>query len=289
MDLNRFKIQPGQPISLAHRQTTYEEASCTRDDLLERMEQNIKEITELQQKLLSEEKEGIIFALQAMDAAGKDEAERYFFSRLSTQGLKTSNFSKPTEKEKMHDYLWRVAPSMPMRGTIGVFNRSHYESVIGSRINETYLEDPLPDHARDGDIWQKRYKHIRNFEDYLFDNGFYMIKIYLHISKDVQKERLLKRMEDSDHQWEFSFSDIDDRKKWDEHMTVFQETFKETSTDKAPWYVIPADDGDIGRYLISEILLDLLRRINPQYPKLSDEEKERYDETISKLKNGDYD
>lgn len=289
MDLNRFRIDTHQSVSLAHRSTEYHDSERTREELLEQLEKNVEEIKELQQRLMSEEREGLIFALQALDAAGKDEAERYLFSRLSTQGLRTSSFSKPSQDEKKHDYLWRVAPLMPMRGEIGVFNRSHYEEVIGNRINKSYIEDPLPEHARQGDIWEKRYKHIRNFEEYLYDNGFYMIKIYLHVSKDVQKERLLERLEDSNHQWEFSFSDLDDRERWDEYMEIFEETFHETSTEKAPWYIIPADDGDVGRYLMSEILLHKLKEIDPHFPTPLLEEKHRFEDAARKLRNGYYD
>lgn len=289
MDLSRFRIDENQSVSLAHRSTEYHETERTREEMLKQLDKNIEEIQEHQQRLMSQEREGLIFALQALDAAGKDEAERYLFSRLSSQGLRTSSFGKPSEEEKKHDYLWRVTPMMPSRGEIGVFNRSHYEEVIGNRINESYLENPLPEHALKGNIWQKRYKHIRNYEDYLFDNGFYMMKIYLHVSKDVQKERLLERMEDPNHQWEFSFSDLEDRERWDEYMSIFEETFQHTSTERSPWYIIPADDGDIGRYLISEILLFKLRKINPQYPTLSPEDKRRFQAEAKKLRNGEYD
>lgn len=289
INLDRFKVKPMQTISLSHRNTEIDLNFKNHQALLNAIDENCERLNEWQQKLLAEEKRGLIFALQAMDAAGKDEAERFLFSKLSSQALKTSSFQEPSEEELRHDYLWRFAPAMPKRGEIGVFNRSHYEQVIGNRVQESYLEEKLPDHALNENLWQQRYKHIRNFEEYLADNGFYMIKIYFHISKETQKERLLERMEDPDHQWEFSMSDLEDREKWDAFMSVFEETFSQTSTDIAPWYIIPADNGDIGRYILSEILLSKFEEMDPQFPTLSKKERDQIEEAAQKLRDGYYD
>ncbi|MGX7091679.1 PPK2 family polyphosphate kinase [Hutsoniella sourekii] len=290
MDLKRFMVEPGQAINLAQRQTKWEASPFqSSQEVLEAIDTNMEEIKELQQKLMAQETEALIFALQALDAAGKDEAERYLFSQLSSQGLRTTAMKKPTSEDLKHDYLWRLGPAMPERGEIAVFNRSHYEEVIGARMHQSYQDQNLPDQAVGGHMWQQRFKHINHFEDYLYDNGFYMIKIYLHISKEVQKDRLLQRMEDPDHLWEFSMSDLDDRAKWDEYMDYFQETFSQTSTERAPWYIIPADDGDLGRYIISEILLDKLRSLDLSYPEVSSEYKQEIQEAADKLRQGDYD
>lgn len=289
LDIDSFKIKPLQTIRLSERDTDIDLGFSSQEELQKAIDKNCRVLNEWQQKLMAEEKRGLIFALQAMDAAGKDEAIRFLFSRLSSQALKTVSFNKPSKQDLLHDYLWRLAPLMPERGEIGVFNRSHYEQVIGNRIHETYLEEKLPDHALEGDLWKKRYKHIRNFEEYLADNGFYMIKIYFHISKETQKERLLERMEDPNHHWEFSMSDLDDRAVWDEHMSYFEETFTHTSTEGAPWFVIPADNGDVGRYILSEILLHKLEQMNPQYPQLSNEEQEELKEAAQRLRDGEYD
>lgn len=289
VDINKYKVEPGQSVKLSQRDTRVEDGFVSREELRKAIDENGEELNELQQALMAEGIHGVVFALQALDAAGKDEAERYLFSRLSSQGLRTTSLSKPNDEELAHDYLWRLGPALPKRGEIGVLNRSHYEEVIGARINEAYKDEPLPVQAVSSDMWQKRFKHINNFEEYLFDNGFYMIKLYLHVSKEVQKDRLLERMEDPKLNWEFSFSDLEDRSKWNEQMEVFEDALEHTSTEKAPWFVIPADDGEYGRYLISKILLTILQEINPQRPELSKDTKEKLQREAEKLRNGKYD
>lgn len=280
----------GEPVHISHYRTHAHLNEMNDGQIAEKLERNIEKLKEYQQKLMAEDTQAIIFVLQALDAAGKDEAERYFFSSLSSQALKTTSFKKPSEEEKKHDYLWRLHDAMPERGMIGVFNRSHYENVISERIHNNLADFPLPEEIKNDDaIWQKRFKHIRNYEEYLADNGFHMIKIYLNVSKDIQKERLLERLENSERNWEFSFSDLEDRELWDEHMTVFEETFQTTSTDKAPWYIIPADHEEEAHYIISEIFLEKFKQLNPEYPTLSDEEKEKFDKAIKDLKTGKYD
>lgn len=288
VNIEQFRVNKQESVNLRER-LTYINHNFTSAQIKEKVDHNFRTIDQLQQKLMAEEKEALIFALQALDAAGKDEAERYVFSKLSAQGLRTSSFSKPNSTELRHDYLWRLASAMPERGEIAVFNRSHYEEVIGARINQSHLEAPLPEHAKIDDIWQMRYRQINHFEQYLYENGFYMVKIFLHISKEIQKKRLLERIEDPNHQWEFSFSDLEDRERWQDHMCVFEECFSATSTKYAPWYIIPADDGDYGRWLISEILLDKLTDINPEFPKVSNKEKEKLAQAAEKLRNGDFD
>lgn len=290
VDIEQFKVKPGEEVSLADFPTQPNLDKIDDSEINEKLDQNTEQLIEWQQKLMAEQTRGLIFVLQALDAAGKDEAERYLFSRLSPQALHTTSFDKPNEEEKNHDYLWRLNEAMPERGVIAVFNRSHYEDLIAARVYDSIKDNPLPEDVKnDPDIWQKRFKHVDNFEDYLADNGFYMIKIYLHVSKDIQKERLLERMEVPDKNWEFSFSDLTDRENWNEQMEVFEDTFQHTSTDSAPWYVIPADHGAYGRLVISEILLNKLEELNPKYPETSDEEKEKIKEAAEDLRAGKYD
>lgn len=208
----------------------------------------------------------------------RDEAVRYLFSRLSSQALRTRVFKQPTEENLKHDYLWRLHAAMPERG------------VIAARVFNTVQDEPLPDYIKnDTDIWQKRFKHVNDFENFLAENGFYTVKVYLHISKDIQKERLLDRIENPDKNWEFSFSDLTDREHWHEHMEAFEDTFQHTSTDVSPWFVIPANHGDYGRLIISEILLDKLQELNPQFPMPSDDEKVKMKEAAKELREGKYD
>lgn len=290
IDVEQFKVKPGEPTCLEDFPTKPDLSHTNDTEINEKLDENTAPLVELQQKLMAEQTRGLIFVLQALDAAGKDEAIRYLFSRLSTQALHTASFDQPSEEEKNHDYLWRLHDAMPERGVIAVFNRSHYEDLVAARIYDSIKENPLPDEIKnDPEIWQKRFKHVKSFEEYLADNGFYMIKIYLHVSKETQKERLLDRLENPDKNWEFSFSDLTDREKWEEQMDVFADTFQHTSTDSAPWYVVPADHGDYGRLVISEILLNKLEELNPKYPKISDEEKEKMEKVAEELRAGKYD
>jgi PPK2 family polyphosphate:nucleotide phosphotransferase len=290
VDIDQFKVKPEKQDKLEDFTTKPPLDEIDDSAIDKKLDQNTEQLIEWQQKLMAEQTRGLIFVLQALDAAGKDEAERYLFSRLSTQALHTTSIDQPSEEEKNHDYLWRLHEAMPERGVIAVFNRSHYEDLIAARVYDSISDNPLPDEIKnDPEIWQKRFKHVDNFEDYLEDNGFHMIKIFLHVSKDIQKERLLERMENPDKHWEFSFSDLTDRKHWAEQMEVFEDTFQHTSTASAPWYVVPADHGAYGRLVISEILLDKLEELNPKYPEISDEEKEKIKEAAKDLRAGKYD
>lgn len=289
-DLKPFAIPTGKTVHISNYPTHAHLNEKYDNQIGKKLEENIEKLRAYQQILMAEEKQAIIFVLQALDAAGKDEAERYFFSNLSSQALKTTSFDKPSEEEKKHDYLWRLHDALPERGMIGVFNRSHYENVVAERIHNELENYPLPEEMKnDNQIWEKRFKHIRNYEDYLADNGFHMIKIYLNVSKDIQKERLLERLEDPERNWEFSLSDLEDRQLWEDYMAVFEETFEKTSSDKSPWYIIPADHEEEAHYLISEIFLEKLAELNPEYPTLSAEEEEEFNQAIKDLKAGKYD
>lgn len=290
LDIEHYKVKPKQQVSLANYSTRPLIETDNEHDLQEMLKSNLEQLKDLQQKLMAEETRGIIVVLQALDAAGKDEAERYLFSNLSPQALLTTSFDKPSEEEKKHDYLWRLHDAMPERGVVGVFNRSHYEELIAARVYDSLQDYPLPEEIKqDPQLWEKRFKHVNNYEEYLAENGFYMMKIYLHMSKDVQKERLIERLEDPDKNWEFSFSDLEDRENWDRQMEVFEDTFQHTSTEAAPWYIVPADDGDYGRLVISEIILQKLLEMDPQFPQVTEQEKNDMQQAIEDLKSGKYD
>lgn len=223
-------------------------------------------------------KNGIMVVLQAIDAAGKDEAISYIFSNLNAQGLKVTTYGKPSETEQKHDYLWRLHDGEPERGQIAILNRSHYEDVIATRIHNLLEDDD------DTEI-QRRYRQINNYEQYLSENGFSVVKFFFNMSKDEQKERFLKRMKNPDKQWEFSFSDIDDREKWEEYQEVFEDMLNNTSTEHSPWYILPADDEWHTRRIITEAMIHTLEDINPRFPKISGEDKKKLDDYIKKLEN----
>lgn len=277
MKLSDYKIPSTKNIKLKD----YKCSEGKKEDN-EYIEQNIipplvEKLKELHLKLHAEGKNGIMVVLQAIDAAGKDEAISYIFSNLNAQGLKVTNYGKPSETEQKHDYLWRIHDGEPERGQIAILNRSHYEDVIATRIHDL-LEDG------DAEI-EKRYRQINNYEHYLSENGFSVVKFFFNMSKDEQKERFLKRMKDPNKQWEFSFSDVEERKKWDDYQKVFEDMLNNTSTGHSPWYILPADDEWHTRRIITEAMIHVLEGINPEFPKISGEDKKKLDKYIKELEN----
>lgn len=283
MDKNYFRLT-GEDIDIDQLDSHL--VSNQKDEEIEKelYDELVPKLRELHEKLNAESKYGILVVLQALDAAGKDEIIKYIFSNLLPQGLKDTSFGKPTEEENLHDYLWRMNKGLPERGQIGILNRSYYEDIISPKIYDTL--DNLPEEIKnDPDIWEKRYKHINNFEEYMKDNGFPVVKFYFHMSKDTQKERILDRLEDKNKNHEFSFSDIDDRENWDKYQKAFEEMLNNTSTDDAPWYVLPADNPWLARKIATVALIDVIEKIDPQYPQFDKEEEEKARKIIEDLKN----
>lgn len=245
----------------------------------------VTQMKDLHHRLHAEEKHGILVVLQAMDAAGKDEAISYIFSNLSAQGLKTTTLGKPTDEEMKQDYLRRIQVGLPDRGQIGILNRSHYEEVIAPRIHNTLEDGDIPDHADKRSIWKLRYRQINDYEKYLYENGIHIVKFFFHMSKDEQKDRLLERMKNREKHWEFSFSDIEEREYWDDYQKVFEEMLNHTSTSYCPWYVLPADDEWHSRRLVTEIMIELMEKLEPKYPTYTGEDLKRLKKEIKKLEN----
>lgn len=283
MDKNKFKLT-GQKIDIASIDSDL--ISDQKDEDIERelYEELVPKLRNLHEKLNAEGKYGILVVLQALDAAGKDEIIKYIFSNLMPQGLKNTNYGKPTEEENAHDYLWRMHKGLPERGEIAILNRSYYEDIISPKIYDTL--DHLPKNIKDDpDLWEKRYKQINNFEEYMKENGFPVMKFYFHMSKDEQKERFLDRLENREKNHEFSFSDIDDRKNWDEYQKTFEEMLNNTATEDAPWYVLPADNPWLSRKIATIALIDAIENINPEYPSFDPDEEEKAKKIIEDLKN----
>lgn len=283
MDKNKFKLT-GQKIDIASIDSDL--ISDQKDEEIERelYEELVPKLRNLHEKLNAEGKYGILVVLQALDAAGKDEIIKYIFSNLMPQGLKNTNYGKPTDEENAHDYLWRMHKGLPERGEIAILNRSYYEDIISPKIYDTL--DHLPKNIKDDpDLWEKRYKHINNFEEYMKENGFPVMKFYFHMSKDEQKERFLDRLENREKNHEFSFSDIDDRKNWDEYQKAFEEMLNNTATEDAPWYVLPADNPWLSRKIATIALIEAIENINPEYPSFDSDEEEKAKKIIEDLKN----
>lgn len=227
-----------------------EAMKAEQDDLVERL-------ADLQWALYAEEKRALLVVLQARDTGGKDGAIRKVFGPLDPQGCVVTSFKQPTPLELAHDFLWRVHLAVPPRGTIGVFNRSHYEDVLVVRVRKLVPTD----------VWQKRYEQINDFEQMLTANGVTILKFFLHISKDEQKKRLQARLEDPRKNWKFKAGDLDDRALWDSYTAAYEDALSKCSTPWAPWYVVPADKKAVRDYLISKVLVSALERMDPQYPR----------------------
>lgn len=239
----------------------------------ELMPKNLARMAELQGALYAENRRGIVVVLQAMDAAGKDGLIKHVFTALNPQGTQVTPFKQPTEEELDHDYLWRVVQALPRRGNIGIFNRSHYEDVLVTRVHNLLAVQQIPQNLVDDHIWERRFEEIRNFEAYLHHNGFRVVKFFLHMSKDEQKKRLLSRIDREDKNWKFTKSDVSEREYWGEYQKAYEDLLSNTSTENAPWYVIPANHKWFSRYLVSEIFVRVLENMDPKYPELPEEEK----------------
>ncbi|MCP3764939.1 polyphosphate--nucleotide phosphotransferase [Domibacillus sp. A3M-37] len=285
MDTSKYLVEENKNLELLKYATTEEDCIEEKELLEKRILESVSKLKDLHWKLHAESKKGILVVLQAMDAAGKDEAISYIFSNLNAQGLKTTSFQKPSATELSHDYLWRIHEGLPARGQIGILNRSHYEEVIAPRIHDLLGDEVIPDDVKKEKIWSVRYRQINDFERYMVENGFQVIKFFFNVSKEEQKKRLLERMKDPKKNWEFSFSDVEERQHWDSYQEIFEDMLSNTSTEYAPWYILPADDEWYSRYIITEVMIEWLEKMNPQYPEISEENRKKLDEYIEMLEN----
>ena len=243
---------------------------------------------ELQEKLYADGSQSLLVVLQAMDAAGKDSLIEHVFGGVNPQGCEVHSFKSPSSKEYSHDFLWRHYIALPEKGKIGIFNRSHYESVLVCKVHPEYnLNEKVWDSVSDFDeeFWENRYDSIRNFEKHLAQNGTKIIKIFLNVSKEEQKNRFLDRIEEQEKNWKFAMGDIEERKLWDDYMNAYERAINETSKDHAPWFVIPADDKWFARVAAIQIIIDALEEMNLKFPKLAEEERQKLDDAKRQLEN----
>ena len=271
MDISRYLAKSGEKIDLSQWPTACDVDIDKKKVKEELLDQTIVEMQDLQEKLYADNHYGLIIVLQAMDAAGKDGTVKHVFAHLNPVGVKVHSFKKPSSEELDHDYMWRINKALPGRGEIGIFNRSHYEEVVVARIHNLIKSDGMPEELVRKDIWESRYRQIRDWERYLSENGFPMVKIFLHLSKNEQKKRLIDRIVTKQKNWKFDMSDIEERKYWNRYQKVYGEVLTATSTKYAPWYIVPADDKWYTRYVVAQIVLKALKAIDPKFPKLSPE------------------
>jgi PPK2 family polyphosphate:nucleotide phosphotransferase len=233
------------------------------------LERGVQALADLQEKLYAQDQWGVLLIFQAMDAAGKDGTIRHVMSGVNPQGCQVFNFKAPSAEERDHTYLWRSMKALPERGRIGIHNRSYYEEVVVTRVHKALLDaQQLPADLKDKGIWKRRFREINDFERYLTDNGVVVLKFFLHVSKREQKKRLLARIDESDKNWKMSVHDVAERAHWDAYMRAYEDVFTHTSTETAPWYIVPADHKWFTRLAVAEIIAATLEDLDLQYPQV---------------------
>lgn len=278
-----YLVKPGNKVVLSEISTSDTGSFKTKEDVKEILKKNIKKMSTLQNKLYAYDKYSLLVILQAMDAAGKDSTIKHVMSGLNPQGTQVFSFKQPSNEELDHDYLWRIHKNVPERGRIGIFNRSHYEEVLVVRVHDLINNQKLPPELINNKIWNTRYREINEFEKYLYENGTIILKFFLHVSKNVQKKRFLKRIDTPEKNWKFSASDINERKFWDKYQVAYSETISATNKKYAPWFIIPADHKWYMRYAVSQIIVDTLTKLRMTYPVISKKMQSELEECRSKL------
>ena len=269
-DYNKFKVSEAVSISLK-KYATREDGGLNKKAAKVELKENTKELKDIQRVFYADNRFALLIVLQAPDTAGKDGAIRHVMSGINPQGCRVHNFKTPSKEELDHDYLWRHYKVLPERGMIEIFNRSHYENVLATKVNPSFiLNENLPGidsvDKIDDQFWENRYEQINNFEKHLHQNGTHILKFFLNLSKDEQKKRLLSRLDNPNKNWKFNKADLEARAQWDEYQQVYEEMLEKTSKEHAPWYVIPADKKYFARVAIGSIILEKLQSLNLSFP-----------------------
>jgi len=279
-----FVVPPGKKLKLKDRPTKIDAFYESPDNYKELLKHHVEHLSELQQFHYASNRYALLIIFQGMDAAGKDGAIRHVMSGVNPEGCEVFSFKQPSAEELEHDFLWRTNRRLPERGRIGIFNRSYYEEVLVVRVHPEILRNQgLSEELRDEKkIWEERYRSITDMERHLHRNGTHIVKIFLHLSEEEQRQRFLARIDDPDKNWKFSLSDIHERKFWRHYQDAYQDCLNATSTRHAPWYVVPADDKENARLIVSRIVLDSLGDLKMAYPKTTPKRKKELD-AIRKL------
>lgn len=286
MNTDIFKYDGQRKLSLGRLSTDSRNFDVVKNEALKMTAEYQEKIEIMQEKLYAEAKEGLIIIFQAMDAAGKDSTIKHVMSGINPQGVDVTSFKQPSHEELAHDFLWRIEQHIPRRGHIAIMNRSYYEDVLVVKVHDLQKGYKMPRRCIDmpaSDFFHKRYKHIKNYEEYLNDNGYRLLKFFLNISFFKQKERFLQRIDTPDKNWKFSEADLKERKFWNEYQDAYESAVNHTATVSAPWYVVPADQKWFTRYIVSKIIFEELSRIDPQYPEISEAERQKLPEYRKEL------
>lgn len=278
MDISKFLISPGKKISLKDYDTEYHEDEIDKSKGEELLALSREKLSELQDRLYAHNQYSVLIIFQAMDTAGKDGAIKHIMSGLNPSGVNVTSFKVPSATELEHDYFWRHYKALPVRGDIGIFNRSHYENVLVTKVHpELIFKENLPEINSVEDIndkfWDNRYKQIKRFEKNLSQNGTIILKFFLHLSKKEQKKRFIQRIDDPKKNWKFSTSDSKERQFWNQYQAAYEQAISNTSTEYAPWFIIPADDKWYTRLAIAEILYKHFSELKLEYPVLNEQQK----------------
>lgn len=288
--IDLLRVEPGKKISLKDYDTgwaqTEEFKEIGKDNLKKRasdiLEQNLEDLTLMQQLLYADDRYSLLIVFQAMDAAGKDGTIKHVMSGVNPQGCQVFSFKKPSAEELDHNFLWRYMKCLPERGRIGIFNRSYYEDVLVVKVHPELLQN-LPDGKRGKSFWEDRYEDINAFERHLERNGTVILKFFLNVSKKTQKERFMERLDRPEKNWKFSVSDVAEREHWGDYMDVYENAINATSTKWAPWYIIPADNKWATRALIADIITSTLRDLDLKFPEVTQAQLEMLAEARKKL------
>jgi PPK2 family polyphosphate:nucleotide phosphotransferase len=274
-----FRVQPGKKFKLKDRDSADTGGLESKKEGKERLEKGTKRMHELQERLYAQDRYSLLLIFQAMDAAGKDSTIEHVMSGVNPQGCQVYSFKQPSSEELDHDFLWRTNRCLPERGRIGIFNRSYYEEVLIVRVHQQILDGQrLPSQLVGPDIWKQRYQDINAMERYLSRQGTVIRKFFLNVSKEEQKKRFLARLDEPEKNWKFSVADAKERQHWDRYMEAYQDAIEATSTDEAPWYVIPADHKWFMRMAVAEVIVETLESLDLEFPVLSDEKRNELDQ-----------
>ncbi len=275
MDISTFLAVPGKFSSLAKFPTCVLSDVSDKDEAEMHIKQYIKEMQRLQDMLYADNTNAVLLIFQAMDGAGKDSTIKHVMSGINPQGCQVFNFKQPSAEELDHDFLWRTSKCLPERGRIGIFNRSYYEEVLIARVHpEILIKQNLPGISTTANVspelWENRYSSINNYESHLMQNGTTVIKFFLHVSKKEQADRFLKRINEPEKNWKFTYSDLEERAYWDDYQSAFETMISKTSTTDAPWYIIPADKKWFMRLAVANIILERMKNLGLKYPVLTE-------------------
>jgi PPK2 family polyphosphate:nucleotide phosphotransferase len=271
MKLDRFIVPSNTKIKLKDYDPAYTDGLTDKAAAQTELQAGVQQLAKYQDILYAQDSYAVLIIFQAMDAAGKDSTIKHVMSGVNPQGCQIFSFKTPSSEELDHDYLWRSNRALPERGRIGIFNRSYYEEALVVRVHpELLVHQKLPDEANGKNIWNKRFKQINHFEKYLVDNGIIVLKFFLNVSKEQQKKRFLDRINQPEKNWKFSVSDAKERQHWDEYMEAYEAVFSNTSTDYAPWHIIPADNKWFTRLVVADIIVDQLKSLKLSYPTVSE-------------------